>query len=79
VRHSRATELRLTLTRTAEGCQASLRDNGVGFDPAAIEGSSHYGLKSMRGRIEKIGGAIRLDTAPGKGTEIKIAVPFNQT
>jgi two-component system sensor histidine kinase DegS len=79
VRHSRATELRLTLTSTAEGCQASLRDNGVGFDPAAIEGSSHYGLKSMRGRIEKIGGAIRLDSAPGKGTEIKITVPFNQS
>lgn len=79
VRHSRATELRLTLTSTAESCQASLRDNGVGFDPAAIEGSSHYGLKSMRGRIEKIGGAFRLDTAPGKGTEIKITVPFNQS
>lgn len=79
VRHSRATELRLTLTSTAEGCQASLRDNGVGFDPAAIEGSSHYGLKSMRGRIEKIGGAIRLNSAPGKGTEIKITVPFNQS
>lgn len=79
VRHSRATELRLTLTRTPEGCHASLRDNGVGFDPTATDGSSHYGLKSMRGRIEKIGGEIHLDTAPGKGTEINVVVPFKQT
>ena len=78
VRHSRATELHLTVTATSDGCQATLRDNGVGFEPAASESSSHYGLKGMRGRIEKLGGEIRLDTAPGKGTEIKITVPFDE-
>jgi signal transduction histidine kinase len=76
VRHSRATELRLTLTTSAQGCQAVLRDNGIGFDPAANEGGSHYGLKGMRGRIDKIGGQWRLDTAVGKGTEIRITIPF---
>jgi len=78
VRHSRATELHLTVTATPGGCQATLRDNGVGFDPAASESTSHYGLKGMRGRIEKLGGEIRLETAPGKGTEIKINVPFDE-
>jgi signal transduction histidine kinase len=77
VRHSRATELSLAMITTPGGCEATLRDNGVGFDPAATEGSSHYGLKGMRGRIEKLGGEIRLDTAPGKGTKIKITVPFD--
>lgn len=76
VRHSRATELQLTLTTSVQGCQAVLRDDGIGFDPAANEGGSHYGLKGMRGRIERIGGQWRLDTAPGKGTEIKITIPF---
>ena len=78
VRHSRATELHLTVTATPDGCQAILRDNGVGFEPAASESSSHYGLKGMRGRIEKLGGELHLTTAPGKGTEIKITVPFDQ-
>ncbi len=78
MRHSRATELHLTVTATPDGCQATLRDNGAGFDPAASESSSHYGLKGMRGRIEKLGGEIRLETAPGKGTEIKINVPFDE-
>jgi signal transduction histidine kinase len=76
VRHSRATELHLALTATAEGFEARLRDNGVGFDTSATSGSSHYGLKGMRERIRKIGGDLVLDTAPGKGTAIKITVPF---
>ena len=76
VRHSRATELHLTLTTTSMRCQATLRDNGVGFDPASSQGSSHYGLKGMIERIEKIGGQFNLDTSPGKGTEIRITIPF---
>ena len=77
VRHSRATELYLSLTTIPEGCQAILRDNGVGFETTASDTSSHYGLKSMGERIRKIGGEIRFDTSPGKGTEIRITVPFH--
>lgn len=76
VRHSRATELHLALTTTAQGCEATLRDNGVGFDPATAQGSSHYGLKGMRERVRKIDGELILDTAPGKGTSIRVSVPF---
>lgn len=76
VRHSRATELHLSLKKTPEGCEAALRDNGVGFDPARTEGSSHYGLRGMSERVSKIGGELTVKTAPKKGTEIKITVPF---
>lgn len=76
VRHSRATELHLSLAKTTSGCEARLRDNGAGFDAALTEGSHHYGLKGMRERIRKIGGELALHTAPGKGTEIKITIPF---
>ena len=76
VRHSRATELHLLLKKTANSCEARLRDNGEGFDAASTEGSNHYGLKGMRERIRKIGGELDLHTAPGKGTEIKIRIPF---
>lgn len=77
VRHSRATELHLALTATAKSCEASLRDNGVGFDSGATDGGSHYGLKGMRERIRRIGGELIIDSAPGKGTAIKITVPLN--
>ena len=77
VRHSRASELHLTITATPKGCAASLRDNGVGFEPGSSLNNSHYGLKGMRERMQKIGGEISVETSPGKGTEIKISIPFN--
>lgn len=76
VRHSRATELRLVVRATPQGWEAILRDNGVGFEPGATETSGHYGLRGMRERVRKIGGEIHFHSAPGKGTEIKITVPF---
>ena len=76
VRHSRATELHLALTRKPQAWEASLRDNGVGFDPDLSGSTGHYGIKGMKERIRKIGGELTLHTAPGQGTEIKVSVPF---
>jgi NarL family two-component system sensor histidine kinase LiaS len=75
VRHSRATELRLSLARSKSGYEVKLSDNGVGFVVGNTEGSSHYGLKGMRERIESIGGKFTLQTAPKKGTKIEISIP----
>jgi signal transduction histidine kinase len=77
VRHSRASEVHLTLTTTPESCEARLRDNGVGFELASTDQSSHYGLRGMKERIQKIGGQISVDTSPGKGTDIRILVPLH--
>lgn len=76
VRYSRASELHLGLAQSSRGYEAHLNDNGIGFDVSAIEGTSHYGLKGMRERIHKLGGAFTLNSAPGKGTQIKILIPF---
>lgn len=77
IRHSRATDMRLSLTQTRTTCEARLSDNGVGFAVSAAEGSSHYGMRGMRERIRKIGGEITFQSAPGKGTEIHITVPLS--
>jgi signal transduction histidine kinase len=79
VRHSRATELHLSLDQTNTTCKAVLKDNGVGFEVSAAEGSSHYGIRGMKERIQKVGGKISIQTEPGKGTEIAIAIPLPQT
>ncbi len=70
------TELHLALKTTHRVCEARLRDNGVGFDTASVGGTGHYGLAGMRERIRKIGGTLTLDTAAGKGTDIKIRIPL---
>jgi len=77
IRHSRATDMRLSLTQTRTTCEARLSDNGVGFAASAAAGSSHYGMRGMHERIRKIGGEITIRSAPGKGTEILITVPLS--
>jgi signal transduction histidine kinase len=77
VRHARASEIHLSLARSQSAYRATLSDNGVGFTAAANEGSNHYGLKGMKERIEKLGGTLDLQTAPGKGTRIDIEIPYS--
>jgi len=76
IRHSRATELNLSLIQDETTCQVSLIDNGVGFNISTAEGSGGFGLTGMRERIEKVGGQLSIETAPGKGTRLSMAVPL---
>lgn len=55
--------------------QAYVRDTGVGFDPAAIADDRLGVRESIRGRMERVGGSAEIVTAPGQGTEVRLAVP----
>ena len=76
IRHSRATELNLSLTQNQTVCCVQLSDNGVGFDKNLVAGGGGFGLKGMRERIEKVGGHLAIETTPGAGTRISIEVPL---
>lgn len=56
------------------GLFCSVNDDGQGFDPStAVEG---VGLpRSIRGRIEEVGGRVEVESRPGRGTEIRLWVP----
>ncbi|WP_431045105.1 GAF domain-containing sensor histidine kinase [Streptomyces sp. P1-3] len=77
LRHSGAGRVEVTLTRQGDG-GALLRvaDDGSGFDPSATRRAGrHLGLVSMRDRAGGVGGRLRVDSAPGKGTLIEMEVP----
>ncbi|OLR91135.1 histidine kinase [Actinokineospora bangkokensis] len=52
-----------------------VRDRGRGFDPAVVPADRHGLADSIRGRMERNGGEIRLRTAPGDGTEVQLHMP----
>jgi signal transduction histidine kinase len=55
------------------GVAVEVRDEGIGFDLAAA--SSGFGLVGMRERAELVDGTLAVDSTPGGGTTISIAVP----
>jgi signal transduction histidine kinase len=73
LRHSGASEIRVTLSRTRRRVVLEVADDGTGFDPALAPGG--LGLASMRERAAAVGGALRISSAPGSGTTVRLAVP----
>ena len=53
----------------------SVDDNGKGFDPEALEKEANLGLKLIKERAEMLGGTFEIDSAPGKGSRITLALP----
>jgi signal transduction histidine kinase len=52
----------------------SVRDDGVGFDPAHPT-TPAYGLVGMRFRVEAEGGTLNIASAPGQGTQLTVSLP----
>lgn len=52
-----------------------VRDRGAGFDPEQVPKDRHGLADSIRGRIQRHGGSVRVRTAPGEGTEVQTHMP----
>jgi signal transduction histidine kinase/phage shock protein PspC (stress-responsive transcriptional regulator) len=52
-----------------------VRDRGKGFDPMTVPEDRHGLADSIRGRMERNGGELRLRTGPGEGTEVHLRMP----
>lgn len=51
-----------------------IKDDGRGFDPAALNEGN--GLVSMKRRADHLGGEFQVTSGAGKGTEIRLRVPY---
>ena len=77
-RHARAKSVTLRLTGNRNELEIEICDDGVGFDPAAVE-AGHFGLLGMRERVRLAGGRLEVQSAPGNGTCILIHFPLEET
>lgn len=72
--HSDAERVRVTLTYGEDEVRLDVVDDGVGFDPAAPRGRS-FGIRSMRERLDSLGGSLVVESAPGDGTALAATLP----
>ena len=74
-RHAGSRKASITLSPTGGGLLLTVRDNGVGFDPASPEKSRSLGVASMRERVALVNGTLDIESAPGRGTAVIAWVP----
>ncbi len=79
IKHAGASNARVVLERTARSFRVSVEDDGAGARIArhrpGASADDHYGLEIMRERARRIGGRLRIVSAPGKGTQVQLSIP----
>ena len=77
VRHAQATRVDIRLWVRKGTMHCTVKDDGVGFDPAADDDKLHgLGLLGIRERVSALHGSLALKSAPGKGTDLHMSIPL---
>ena len=80
LKHAQASQVSLILERRPDALRVIVEDNGRGFDPEAVvrerTGGRQLGLVGMSERAAFAGGAVTVESAPGKGTSIYLSIPL---
>lgn len=71
-RHAHARVVEVRLEEQPEAWQLTIRDDGVGFDPAAQNGGN--GLRNLRARAAKMDAQLEIQSQPGQGTTLRLLV-----
>jgi signal transduction histidine kinase len=74
-KHAGVAEVSVYAEVEPEKVTVFVRDRGKGFDPDTVPEDRHGLAGSIRGRMTRHGGAVRLRTAAGEGTEVQLEMP----
>lgn len=75
--HAEATQVIVTLDFNLEDTQITIRDNGKGFehrDTKDISKLNRLGLLGIQERVRLIGGILKIESKPGKGTTVTVGL-----
>jgi signal transduction histidine kinase len=72
--HAQAQHVTVTLSQTHDRLTLAVSDDGVGFDPDAVDAERHLGIRGMQERAEMVSGLLEIETESGQGTTIRLTV-----
>lgn len=73
-RHADARRAILRLVTTPDRVRLTVEDDGRGFDPSQLP-KGRYGLIGLNERAKLLGGSLGLESSPGAGTRVEVAIP----
>lgn len=82
VKHTTEKEALVCLERKNNLLHVTVKDEGEGFNIESMEftpgNEGGFGLFNVRERIDLLGGRVDIDSEPGKGTKVTLAVPLEE-
>lgn len=82
-KHAQSPHITVSLRAIGEGIAVlEIQDNGVGFDVEAVNRAydkrGSLGMINLRERSELVNGVLDIQSAPGKGTRVRVYIPMNE-
>lgn len=75
-KYARGSEVRITIKKHERSVTMDIEDNGVGFDPGAVQAYNGNGLRSMRERAMAMKAELLIRAVSGQGTTIHLKLPL---
>ena len=75
-KHAYAKNVRVVVHQEPHHLRVSIEDDGKGFDPSRVRG---LGLVGMNERVSQLGGILKVDSDPTRGTRLRIDLPLPPT
>lgn len=74
IKHARATEAMVQVSRENNKLLITVEDNGQGFDISILDSARGIGWSNIKSRIDYLQGEIDIQSGPGKGTSVNIEI-----
>ncbi len=78
LKHAGARQVTVSLNMEGPTVRVEIRDDGAGFDPAAVYEKGGMGLPGMRERAQRLGAKLSIDSMPGSGTRLSVEMPARE-
>jgi signal transduction histidine kinase len=75
LKHAQANSVQVHLRFGDAETEMEISDDGVGFEPSMDGTGGGFGIPGMMERAQKLGGTMKIESAPGAGTRVIARVP----
>lgn len=79
MKHAAARHVQMQIVKKNGGVYLTVSDDGKGFDETSRNKPRSFGLRGIQERIGYLGGTVEITSALGKGTQIAVYLPLDNT